>query len=130
MIPGVWFDFGGGRKYLVPPLTLGALELYQQRLGQLATQSVTDPVAVATIIDAAHIAMRRNYPDLTREQVGELIDLGNMLDLYTVLMDVSGALRREQESGNRQAMGLVTGEGSSPQSAETPAGPGPTSERT
>nr|WP_316642883.1 hypothetical protein [uncultured Roseateles sp.] len=130
MIPGCLHDFGGGRAYILPPLSLGALELLHERMKLLPTLEVTDPVAVATVIDATHIALCRNYPMITRVEVAELVDVGNMGDVYESLMDISGAKRKAQAAGNLQAMSPSIGEGSSPASAPTPAGPGPTSEST
>jgi len=134
MIPGVRYDFGGGRVYLVPPLSLGALELLQADLAALATAPMTDPASVRTMIDATHMALRRNYPELTRPAVGELIDVGNIGDVYECLMDVAGVKRRAQAeadaAGNEMAKGSPTGPGSSPPSAPEPAGPGSTSAST
>lgn len=130
MIPGVEFDFGGGRVYLVPPLSLGALEVLQERVSEMVGLPATDPRAIKTTIEAAHLALKRNYPDITRDTVAELVDLGNMGDVFEALMDVSGVKRRAQEQEREQ--GKVTaktpegGEGSSPASAPSPAGPGTT----
>jgi hypothetical protein len=135
MIPGIWVDFGGGRRLLVPPLSLGALELLHERLTELSQQTMTDPRSASTIIEAAHIALKRNYPDMTREEVGDLVDLGNVGEVYECIMDVTGIRRKSvatagSDEGNASAMGAQAGAASSPSSAPTPAGPGPTSEST
>ncbi|MFZ5544401.1 MAG: hypothetical protein ACOZJZ_12645 [Pseudomonadota bacterium] len=127
MIPGIEFDFGGGRVYLVPPLSLGALELLQERIGQVL--QTADPQSIATTLDVAFHALRRNYPDITREQVGELVDLGNMAEVFEVVMDVSGVRRRALEAQRQgKAAAEIPGGGpaSSPASAASPAGPGTT----
>lgn len=133
MIPGVEFDFGGGRVYLVPPLSLGALELLQDQLAALPTMAGTDPVAVRTITDVALLALRRNYPEITRQEVGELLDVGNMGEVYECVMDVTGIKRRAQQAereGNAPAKSPKDGATSSPASAPTPAGVGTTSAST
>lgn len=100
---GIEYDFGGGVTLLVPPLSLGALETLQGGLAALkSAASATDPAAVRTVVDAAHAALRRNYPDITREDVGELIDLSNMLDVIAMVMDVSGVRRKEVEAAKNQ----------------------------
>ncbi|ENT1749659.1 hypothetical protein CAA71_002200, partial [Neisseria gonorrhoeae] len=43
-------------------------------------------------------ALKRNYPDLTREEAADLIDIGNMNEVFAAVMDVSGLKRREQEA--------------------------------
>lgn len=135
LIPGVEYDFGGGRWYMVAPLSLGALEIMQERLAQLPTLSTVDPVAVKTMVDATHMALRRNYPDITREEVAELVDVSNIGEVYECLLDAAGVRRKAQAAqraleGNAQAKSQSTGLGSSPESAPTPAGPGTTSEPT
>jgi len=129
MIPGVEYDFGGGRVYTIAPLSLGALETLQDRLDQLHTLSSIDPVAVKTVVDATHMALRRNYPDITREEVAELLDVSNIGDVLQCLLDAAGVRRKAQvaERGNAQAKSQSAGPGSSPESAQTPVGPGITS---
>jgi hypothetical protein len=134
MIPGVEFDFGGGRVYLVPPLSLGALQLLQEGLTALPSLEVTDPKAVSTILEATHLALRRNYPEISAAEVGELVDLANLAEVYECVMDVAGVKRKsqaaERQRGNAPAESGQAGTDSSPPSAPTPAGPGTTSAST
>ena len=99
MIPGIDFDFGGGRVYTIPPLSLGALEGLQKRFTALGQGAPTDPANVATVLDAAYSALLRNYPDLTRAAVAELVDLGNMNDVLVAVLDVAGLHRKAAISG-------------------------------
>jgi hypothetical protein len=87
----------GGDTYTVPPITLGALEQLQERIAAF-TGDVTDLKQVATVIDAAHSALKRNYPEMTREQIAALIDVGNMADVFEAVMDVSGLKRKGLEA--------------------------------
>ena len=133
LIPGVEVDFGGGRTYTVPPLSLGALQLLQDKLAALATLPSTDPVAIRTILQGTHLALRRNYPDITEAEVAELVDVGNMPEVYECLMDVGGLKRKAQQAerlGNATAGSAPTGTSSSPTSVPTPAGGGTTSAST
>lgn len=88
----------GGESYVIPPLSLGALEQLQERIASFKGD-IRDKDQVATVIDAAHAAMKRNYPDLTRDEIAELIDVGNMADVFEAVMDVSGLKRKAIESG-------------------------------
>jgi hypothetical protein len=99
----------GGTTYIVPPLSLGALEQLHEKLGTFAGD-VSDLGQVATVIDAAHAALRRNYPDMTREQVADMVDVSNMLELFEAVMDISGARRKAHEA-EAAAGGAATGEG-------------------
>jgi hypothetical protein len=95
MIQGIKMKLGGA-VYVVPPLSLGAIELMQERLSSF--QAGANLEAVSTVIDALHSSLRRNYPDITREQVSEMVDLGSMLEVMEAVMDVSGLRRKAQEA--------------------------------
>jgi hypothetical protein len=107
VIPGIEFDFGS-RKLILPPLSLGSLELLQKRLEGLAGGLTVE--SVATAIDATHAALKRNYPAITREEVADLIGLENMNDVIVALMDVAGLKRKEIEQGKARAAQQSTGE--------------------
>lgn len=101
MIPGVIVNLGG-TDYEVPPLSLGSLETLQDRLGAFNAGDIS-PKTVAVVVDATLLALKRNYPDMTRERVGDLLDLGNMLRVMQAVMDVSGIHRATAEAGKVQA---------------------------
>ncbi len=103
MTPGIKLTLGG-TAYTVPPLTLGALEDMQDQLASF--KRGVDPESIKTVIDATTAGLQRNYPDITRDQVRDMIDLGNMVDVMNALMDVSGIKRKEIEAG--EAAGPAT----------------------
>lgn len=105
MIKGLILDLGGIR-YEVPPLALGDLERLQDRLS--AYQGGIDPASISLVLDTAHAALRRNYPEMTRDQVGTLVDLGNMAEVFDAVMDISGLKRRAQKD---VAAGKAAGQG-------------------
>ena len=118
MIPGVVVNLGG-TDYTVPPLSLGAIELFQTKLETFSG----NPLDASTRTLAADIiacALRRNYPEITRktllgeykldESTGELLetappllDLANLQEVMAAVMDVSGLRRKEQEAGKLKA---------------------------
>jgi len=87
MIPGKEIKLGG-ETYTVPPLTLGALQRFQARLTSYSGTLNADDVQ--TVIDVATAALQRNYPDLTADRVADLIDLGNIQEVFMAVMSVSG----------------------------------------
>lgn len=91
---GVKIDFGG-EEYVCPPLSLGSLEVLQDQLEKFTGGA--DSESVKTVIDATFAAMKRNYPQITREFIAETVDLGNMQDVMLAVMDISGLRRKEQE---------------------------------
>ena len=96
LIPGIDYDFGGERVYKLPPLSMGAMERLQKGLAALSTAEALSPESITTIVDAAHAALRRNYPNLSREDVADLVDVGNMFDVVGAVLDVSGIKRKAQ----------------------------------
>lgn len=102
-VPGVNFAFSGGKTLVIPPLSLGDLEQLQDRIAEV--KGGVDKESVKTIVDVTHAALKRNYPEMERSEVAALLDLGNMLDVFQCVMDVSGTRRKaqEKESGEVQA---------------------------
>lgn len=86
----------GGRDWVVPPLNLAALEQLQEQLARFS--GGLDADSVALVLDATTAALRRNYPDITREQVADMLDVANMAEVMEAVMDVSGLKRQAQEA--------------------------------
>lgn len=95
MLKGIPMTLGDGTEYTIPPLTLGALEDNQEAIANVGQD--LSPATVKVMIDIAHAALRRNYPDMTREVVRDLIDVENMGDVFLAVMDVSGLRRKSLE---------------------------------
>lgn len=93
---GIPFDFGG-RVLVIPPISLGALEPLQERLTGMS-DDMFDPENISTVIDTVHAALKRNYPDMTREEIADMIDLENMQEVMTCAMDVAGLKRKALEA--------------------------------
>lgn len=109
-IKGITLELGGD-NYVVPPMPLGALELLQDRIE--AFTGGLDKQSVSTVIDCLHAALKRNYPEKTREDVAGLVDVGNMQDVMLTVMDVSSMRRKQIEADEATAAGnpqpLLTG---------------------
>lgn len=93
-----------GRTYLVPPFTLGQLaehkDLIQKArhpfLGMGAEENVQK---LHDLVDFLHVALRRNYPSLTREQVLDLVDLRNASDILAAVQGVNGLRELRERLG-------------------------------
>ena len=95
---GVAVEFSNGETLIVPPLSLGSVEILQERLTNF--KGGVDSDSVNLVVDATALALQRNYPDITKEKIkDELVDLGNMEAVMLAVMDVSGLRRKEQEKG-------------------------------
>jgi hypothetical protein len=87
MIPGIKIPMGD-HEYEVPPLTLGQLRRLQARTADLSSGDAGKVMmAICEIVQAA---MSRNYPNITVENVEELIDLGNREKVIAAVLGSSG----------------------------------------
>lgn len=91
----------GGKIYVVPPLNLAALERFQDQLASYT--GGIDPESVSFIVSVAHAALKRNYPDITVDELKELIDLGNIQEIFGAVMNVSMLVPKGDGSGEAQA---------------------------
>lgn len=82
----------GDQDFIVPALTLGQLkrlEIQLQVLSSIAGNalSIDQLEAAITII---HAALARNYPELLRDDLAEMVDLRNFKILVQAVMGASG----------------------------------------
>lgn len=96
MIKGIPFPFGE-KTLIVPPLSLGALEAMEEQIAKL-TANEKDPAQVTAALDIVTAALKRNYPEMTRAEVGDLVDVANMRDVIEAVMDASGVKRKAMEA--------------------------------
>lgn len=109
LVPGVEFDFGGGKVYTLAPLPLIAVKRLQAGIGRLQMDTALSDSSMSTIQEVLHISLLRNYPEMTREQSDELLDVSNMLEVVASALDVGGFKRKAQvEAKNLQAQLLMT----------------------
>ncbi len=105
MIKGIPFELGD-RTLVVPPLSLGTLEAMEEQLGAFRGDA-SDAKQISTALDCVTAALKRNYPDITREQVADMVDLANMSEVMQAVMDASGVRRKALEAsaaGEAQAL--------------------------
>lgn len=100
-VPGIAIAFPGRGALVVPPLPLGVVEQMHTRLS--GWKAGIDAESVKTIIDATLASLQQNYPDLTRDDVGRMVNVGNMIEVFEALMDVSGLKRKAKEKAAGEA---------------------------
>lgn len=90
MIPGKTLQLAG-RDWVVPPINFAALKKHRALIAEMRAGSVelTDAQQDA-MLDLIYLALRRNYPDITPEEVDDMIDLANMQPVFEAIMSVSG----------------------------------------
>jgi hypothetical protein len=81
----------GGAEYTVAPLTFRQLRTLQPQLDKLTTlNAVPSREQMDAVLDIVHAALLRNHPDVTRDGVEDLVDLGNLSAVVQAVMGVSG----------------------------------------
>lgn len=95
---GISYEFADGTKLIVPPLSLGDLEVMQERMAKL--DGGISPDNINTAVEIICRALRRNYPDITQDKLkNELLDVSNFQEVIQLAMDVGGLKRKEANDG-------------------------------
>ena len=98
MYKGIKHTFDNGEEYIIPPVSIGTLDILEEEYGKMTTWGVTTDRKLMT--DTIYAAMKRNYPDLTEAKFkNELVDFGNMIELMNYAMDSGSAIRKAREAG-------------------------------
>ncbi len=88
----------GGKEFVMPPLNFGRLKKLKPELEILRAADNCNTLENEVLdaeITIIHSALTRNYPDITREQVEDLIDLRNVHSIMPAVMAQSGLVKRE-----------------------------------
>jgi hypothetical protein len=89
----------GGREFIVPPLNFKPLRRFLPIVQNLQNES--DPIKLMDIyVDILHAAIRRNYPEMTRDDLEELLDFSNAPKVFQAIMGASGLKTGEKLAGN------------------------------
>lgn len=105
-----------GQEFEVPPLTFGQLRRLAKEieiLGSARLSASASPEQQDALMKVIHAALSRNYPDLTVEDMDDLIDMGNVLSVVEAVMSVSGFMR-VADTAQGGAAGPLTGTPSTP----------------
>lgn len=115
MIEGITVRIGG-REFVAPPIPLKIFRTkaaWFQELNKLERTAMMTPETEEAVVGIIHAALSRNYPELTAEEVEDLLDLRSMTETVKAIMDFSGA----KPAGEAEAPGA---ESLSPGATSTP----------
>ncbi|WP_339352197.1 hypothetical protein [Acinetobacter beijerinckii] len=84
-----------GKPLMFAPLSLGAIEKLLPALQSF------EPSNVGLVIDVAHKSLKRNYPDISRDDVADLIYMDQLEEVIGAVMSVSG-LQNKEVKGEQQ----------------------------
>jgi secreted Zn-dependent insulinase-like peptidase len=89
----------GGRDYTLPPLTLGSLKRIGNKINALSNiDSVPNEEQTEAIASIVLASVNRNYPEITQDELLEMIDLGNLKEIFEAVLGVSG-IKKSESSG-------------------------------
>ena len=111
MVPGVSVTMGG-HDWVVPPLTLGQLRRLMPKVRQLTEIGASMGEAqISVLVDIVAAALQRNYPEITTDQVENLLDLGNANAVLNAVLTGSGLKPDGTPVGEAPAPGTSPGAG-------------------
>lgn len=90
-----------GEEFTIPPLNFAQIKKLQPVIAQFTavkTGTVFSIEQIEGISKVVHAAMSRNYPQITLEEVEEMIDLTNAETVINAVMNNSGFVRPEGET--------------------------------
>jgi len=77
----------GELDLVVPRVPLKAFRCHPEWFAKIDSMSgIMQPDDVTAIVSVVYSAIERNYPDMTIEQVEDLLDIGNVGDMLKVVM--------------------------------------------
>lgn len=77
----------GGQELVLAPLNAAAVKQYRDEIKGVFVGDMPDIELVAKL---AHASLTRNYPDMTLAEVEDIIDYGNLFEVWEELMNLSG----------------------------------------
>jgi hypothetical protein len=87
----------GGREFILPPLSLGFIRRNWAMLQGMDKLSGEDSLSAS--ITVLHAALSRNYPELAKEELEDLLDMRNIAAVMDALKNVSGFAAGEVTPG-------------------------------
>jgi len=103
-IPGKEHDLGG-KTYVIAPLNAAAVKQYRDQIKAVFVGGLPDIELVAKLTLAS---LKRNYDDVTQEQVDDMIDYNNFFEVWETLLNLSGLVAQAGNMMRRVQEGMDT----------------------
>ena len=103
----------GGTRYIVPALSVGAMERWWDLItGEIMNQpeASSDPrFFLRKVAEFCYEALKRNYPELTLEQVKELVDFDNAAEIIDGICRASKLIKKNPGGPTPESPSTGTG---------------------
>lgn len=123
----------GDRKVTLAPLTLRQIKELKNVLAQVKPGiTIGDPLEKLDALTAViHASLSRNHPDISREELDDMLDMKNVPLAIAAVMGLSGMVEVDKQPGGTDSDSFLTGTPSTANSSPaSPDGPGNTSTTT
>ena len=85
----------GEVEYTIAPLTFKQLRTLQPRIDLISKMDGTPtPEQMDAVVDIIHASVTRNHPDVTKDQIDDVLDLGNVQLAMASVMGASGMVKK------------------------------------
>lgn len=106
MIDGITIRLGE-REFVVPSLTFAQVRRFQadgtlDKVPALGAVCLAHPETMTAAEAVLFAALSRNYPDLKREELADLLDLSSVEAAVDAVMGATGLKRRIAQQGEAQ----------------------------
>ena len=89
-----------GNEYVIPGMSFAQLEANAEDIDKIMTAKDEDMMKMLGVTSKiVHLAMGRNYPDLTLDEVKDMLDMRNMQKIIQAIMGGSGFQLAANNSG-------------------------------
>lgn len=95
-----------GKEWIIPALNLSAIKRLRTKIDSLASIAMSVNITdeqIDTFVEIIHTALVRNYPDVTIEDVCNMVTFANVTPIISAVMGVSGFIA----SGGAKADGRI-----------------------
>lgn len=84
----------GGREFVVPPLSLRQVRSFTEdgtfdKVGKIGNR-LPSVEELDVALDVIHAALKRSYPDLGKDELLDLLDVGNLNDVMIAVCQAAG----------------------------------------
>ena len=91
-----------GRDFTVPSLNMKGIRLLGPKLVALTENlqngaKVMDPGTIGDMLEIIHAAMVRNYPELTMDELEDMVDLSNLEPLFSAVCGQSNLKQKDAD---------------------------------
>jgi hypothetical protein len=119
----------GGTVYTVPPLGIRKIREFLPKIQTIAIEESGLPseASMEDVFDVMHAAFARNYPDMSREDLIDALDIKSFPMVLDATLGASGLVKVPAGNASRAPVPQSTGTPSTPDSPPFSDGPGSTS---